>query len=185
MSQRQVLILLADRFRDEELLVPRQMLTQAGHHVELASLSSGRFTGMLGCELVIERSIDTCTADDFDALLIPGGEGTPLLRDDHRVHALVRQFVQQDRVLAMICWAPTIAAVAGVLENRCATCCHIDEVGRFSGLKSTDVLTRYGARALPGPVVTNGRLLTADGPRSAQLLAEKLLQLLDADVPAS
>jgi len=62
------------------------------------------------------------TADQFDALVIPGGRAPEYLRLDPQVLQLVRDFFAADKPVAAICHGPQILAAAGVLQGRKCSC---------------------------------------------------------------
>jgi protease I len=121
-----VAILAADMVERVELVEPRQALEDAGATVELVSLSEGEIQAFDHFEpagkLPVDRTVEEARADDYDALMLPGGVGNPdQLRGDENAVAFVRDFFEQRKPVAAICHAPWVLIEAGVVEGRTVT----------------------------------------------------------------
>ena len=84
-SDKRVAILVTDGFEQSELMVPKQRLEEAGAKVDVISLKTGEIWGWdhddWGEPIAVDRSIDAVNIDEYDALVIPGGQINPdLLR---------------------------------------------------------------------------------------------------------
>lgn len=172
LAGRKVLFVIAPRdFRDEELLVPRAVLEQAGVRVELASPQAATATGMLGARVTPDRELRQCVSGDYDAIVVVGGAGSPaFLWDNPDLHTLLRDFQRQGKVIAGICLSSAALARAGVLNGLNATV--------FETKDSLAALTRGGARPTKQDVVVDGRVVTANGPPAAQAFGGAILSLL-------
>ncbi|HEX9243142.1 MAG TPA: DJ-1/PfpI family protein, partial [Anaeromyxobacter sp.] len=97
-----------DLFEDVELRQPYDRLREAGHEVVLVGLAAGkRITGKQGREHVtIERAAGEVRADEFDALVIPGGYSPDKLRMSRPMVAFTRAFFDQGKLVAAVCHAP-------------------------------------------------------------------------------
>ena len=108
----------------EELAVPCNELTRAGHCVTVASVA-GRGVPVDPNSEPDERqarewseaidglrdtpSIDEVEADDYDAVYLPGGHGTMFdLPDNERLHALLGAFERAGKPIACVCHAPAV-----------------------------------------------------------------------------
>src|SRR5215216_3616781 len=87
LNGKRVAILATDMFEQVELVEPRNALDDAGAETEIVSLESGEIQGFnhydKADKLPVDKTVDEVTADDYDALLLPGGVGNP---DTLRVH---------------------------------------------------------------------------------------------------
>ena len=93
LAQRRVLLLAADDFEDMELLYPLYRLREEDVAVTLAGLDDHPVTGKKGHGPVpVNTTVEQVAADDFDALVIPGGFAPDKLRRSEAVLALVRAF---------------------------------------------------------------------------------------------
>jgi len=166
-----VIVIAPERFRDEELESPRQVLVREGHRVSVASTRPGEATGMLGARVAIEVTVAQLRAEDCDALMIAGGGGAPAhLWDAEPLIALVKAVHAAGRPVGAICLAPPVLARAGILHRRRATC--------FPTERALLELKRGGAITVAEPVVRDGTIVTADGPEAATAFGEAFAQLL-------
>jgi protease I len=74
-------------FEDSEFQVPYDRVRDAGHEPVVVGLRAGKqVTGKNGAPVTIERGIDEVGADQFDALVIPGGYSPDKLRTSPSRH---------------------------------------------------------------------------------------------------
>jgi protease I len=157
-----VVLLIAPAGTEEpEFVEPRRALTEAGAIVTVASLGLDDAKTVNhdlepGGTYPVDTTVARLHADDFEALIIPGGTvGADHLRADDDVVALVRAFAQDDgKVLAAICHAPWALAEAGVIEGR--------RVTSYPSL-ATD-LRNAGATWVDEEVVIDGGMITSRRP---------------------
>ena len=126
LSGRKVAILAADMFERVELEEPRKALEEAGAATEIVSLKDGEIQGFDHFEpastVEVDRTVEEVSADDYDALMLPGGVGNPdQLRMDEDAVAFVRAFFDAGKPVAAICHAPWTLVEAGVLKGRTIT----------------------------------------------------------------
>jgi protease I len=123
---KRVAIVATDMVEQVELTEPREALDEAGAKTELISIEPGKIQGFnhydKGDELPVDRTIEEASADDYDALMLPGGVGNPdTLRMDENVVSFVRAFFEQGKPVAAICHGPWTLVEAGVVRNRTLT----------------------------------------------------------------
>jgi protease I len=171
-SNRRALIVIApERFRDEELAEPQHALESAGHIVTITSTRPGHATGMLGARVPVTTSVALLDAADFDALVIAGGAGAPRhLWDDEPLRALVRAMHAAGKPIGAICLAPPVLARAGVLTGKRAT--------TFPDPRAIIELKRGGAICVDEPVVSDGTIVTGNGPEAAAAFGTALVHLV-------
>jgi protease I len=121
-----VAILAADMVERVELVEPRKALEDAGATVELVSLREGEIRSFDHFDPAdmfrVDRTVEEAQADDYDALMLPGGVGNPdQLRGDENAVAFVRGFFEQRKPVAAICHAPWVLIEAGVVQGRTVT----------------------------------------------------------------
>lgn len=122
LSNARVLILAADLFEDMELLYPLYRLKEEHVDVTLASIGGADVTGKKGHgPVTADTDIGQTSADDFDALVVPGGFAPDKLRRDDHVLDLVRSFDEDSKPIAFICHAGWVPISAGILKGRRAT----------------------------------------------------------------
>jgi protease I len=119
---KKVAILAADMFERVELEEPRKALEGAGAKTEIVSIHDGQIQGFdhfdPAKKLKVDKTVEEVSADDYDALLVPGGVGNPdQLRGDENAVRFVRDFVESKKPLAVICHGPWVLVEAGVVRG--------------------------------------------------------------------
>lgn len=175
-----VLILATDGFEQSELFSPRDALMDAGATVTLASLSLDPIQGMLhaenGLTITPDALIDQVDAEDFDALVLPGGLANPdALRLQPQVIAIIQAFVDADKTVAAICHAPWLLIEADVVDGR--------RVTSWPSLR-TD-LDNAGADVVDEEVVVDGNLITSRKPDDLPAFNAALIEAIGAQVSAA
>jgi protease I len=173
MAERRVAVIIApENFRDEEFTIPHAHFASKGIKSVVASTRRGECRGSGGTRAEAALSLGEVHASDFDAVLFVGGPGTPVVRASNESIRIAREFAAAGKTVSAICWAPTILAKAGVLAGKRATVWfgHDPEYGMDTG----KVLERFGASYTGEQMTADGIFITADGPRSAKMLAEEL-----------
>ena len=123
---KRVAIVATDMVEQVELLEPREALDEAGAQTELISIKPGEIQGFnhydKADKIPVDRTIEEVTADEYDALMLPGGVGNPdTLRMDENIVSFVRDFFEQGKPVAAICHAPWLLVEAGVVRDRTLT----------------------------------------------------------------
>ncbi len=162
-----VLMIVAQKgFRDEELLVPKEVLERAGHSVKVASLTRAKATGSLGAAVTPDMAVFEANPDFFDCIVVVGGPGSPVLADTPEVTELLIAASAKGKLIGGICLGPMALAKAGVLNGRGATI--------WPDRSAIALLRETGAQYRAEPVVADGRVVTADGPQSAAKFGAEL-----------
>jgi len=123
---KRVAFLATDMVEQVELTEPWQAVKDEGAAVELISLEEGEIQGFnhydKADEFKVDRTIEEARADDYDALVIPGGVGNPdTMRTDENAVQLVRDFFEQGKPVGVICHGPWMLVEAGVVRGRKVT----------------------------------------------------------------
>lgn len=169
-----VLIIATDGFEQSELTEPKRLLEEAGAEVSIASLKPGEIRGWdekdWGESVAVDLTIGEIDAEDYDALLLPGGQMNPdVLRTEHKVIDVVREFDAAEKPIAAICHAPWLLAEAQVIEGRTVT--------GWPSIR-TD-LANAGAAVVDEEVVVDGNLITSRKPGDIPAFTEALMAALD------
>jgi protease I len=122
LSGKKVAILAADMFERVELAEPRRALEDAGATTEVISIHDGEIRGFDHFDpagtVRVDKTVEEVAAEDFDALLVPGGVGNPdQLRGDENAVGFVRAFAESGKPMAVICHGPWILVEAGVARG--------------------------------------------------------------------
>jgi len=123
---KKVAILAADMFERVELEEPRKALEEAGAETEIVSIHDGEIKGFDHFDpantVKVDKTVEEVRADDYDALLVPGGVGNPdQLRADENAVNFVRGFAESKKPMAVICHGPWVLVEAGVARGRTLT----------------------------------------------------------------
>lgn len=175
-----IAFIIADMFEDSEFRVPYDRLRQAGHEVTVIGSDPGKqIHGKQNRETVTaERGIGEVRADEFDALVIPGGYSPDKLRMDRRMVDFTRAFFEAGKPTAAVCHAPWMLAEAGVLRGKTVT--------SWPSIR-TD-LVNAGARWVDQEVVEDSNLITSRKPDDLPAFSDAIQRQLErarAEQPAS
>lgn len=160
-------------FRDEEYFIPKGILEAAGAKVITVSSSLGKAIGKLGGETEVDVLLKDFNSMDYETVLFIGGPGAAKYIDDQSVHQIIRETIENNKVLGAICIAPAILARAGVLGGKKATVW--SSVMDKSAVK---ILKQEKAIYQEESVVVDGKIITASGPSAAKEFAEAVIKLL-------
>jgi protease I len=154
-----ILIIATDGFEQSELTEPKRLLEEAGAAVTVASLEKGTIRGWdkdnWGESVSVDMTIGEVSVEDYDALLLPGGQMNPdTLRMQRKVIDLIRAFGAAQKPIAAICHAPWLLAEAKLIEGRTVT--------GWPSIR-TD-LANAGAAVIDEPVAIDGNLITSRKP---------------------
>lgn len=173
LSSRRILIMATDGFEQSELEVPLERLQDAGADIDIASIDLGDITGWdeddWGDDIEVDLKISDVDIDDYDALVLPGGQINPdLLRVDKDAVALIRDFAATGKPVAAICHAPWLLIEAGLVKGR-----------RVTSYKSirTDV-ANAGADVVDEAVVIDGNIITSRCPDDLEAFCDAIVKML-------
>jgi protease I len=171
LNGKRVAILATDMFEQVELVEPRKAVEEAGAEVELVSLETGAIQGFnhydKADEFPVDKAVSDASADDYDALLLPGGVGNPdTLRTDKDAVAFVRSFFEQGKPVAAICHAPWTLVEADVVRGRKLT--------SYASIK-TDV-RNAGGNWVDEEVVVDEGLVTSRRPDDLPAFCAKVVE---------
>ena len=128
LNGRKVAILLAPAGSEQvEFTEPKKAVEAAGADVDVISAEAGEARTYHhdlepGDTFTVDNTFDQVSADDYDALLIPGGTvGADKLRGDPGAVRLVREFFQAGKLAGVICHGPWTLVEAGVVRGRTLT----------------------------------------------------------------
>jgi protease I len=168
------LIVATDGFEDWELFGPRQILQKRGAEVVLASPKRDPIQGYIHDDpsktIRPDMTIDEVSAEDFDALILPGGVRNPdKLRMNVKAVALIRDFAAAGKPVAAICHAPWLLVEADLLRGKSAT--------SWPSIR-TD-LRNAGAIVVDEAAVTDGNIITSRKPEDVEEFTNALIDLVE------
>jgi protease I len=170
MAVKKILMLVGDFVEDYEVMVPFQALQMVGHEVDAVCPDKKAgdtirtavhdfegdqtYSEKPGHNFTLNATFDEINAENYDALVIPGGRAPEYIRLNDRVLAIVRHFAEANKPIAAICHGAQVLTAAGVVENR--SCSAYPAVG--------PEVTRAGGQYMDIPVDkahVDGNLVTA------------------------
>lgn len=164
-----VLVPLAQGCEELEAVTIIDLLRRAQIEVVTAGLAAGPVKASRGTVLVPDQTLDEALRQDYDMLVLPGGQpGATHLEKDGRILKLLQTMAAAGKYTAAICAAPRVLAVAGLLDGRQAT--------GYPG--SLDPGQFPAVRLTTQAVVRDGQILTSRGPGTAMDFALALIETL-------
>jgi protease I len=134
MSAKKILMLVGDFVEDYEVMVPFQALLMVGHtvHAVCPDKKEGDFVRTAvhdfegdqtysekpGHNFVLNATFADIKAEDYDALVIPGGRAPEYIRLNDQVLDIVRHFSNENKPIAAICHGAQVLAAAGVVSGK-------------------------------------------------------------------
>lgn len=171
LRNKRVAALVDNGFEQSELLEPKKALEAAGANVDVVSPQSGKVKGWQhtdwGQEVGVDRALGSARADEYDALLLPGGVMNPdKLRANPQAVAFVKAFVDAGKPIAAICHGPWTLIEAGATRGRRMT--------SWPSLQSD--LRNAGADWVDQEVVTDNGLVTSRKPDDIPAFNRKMIE---------
>ncbi|MEN2506030.1 DJ-1/PfpI family protein [Stutzerimonas stutzeri] len=134
MAAKKILMLVGDYVEDYETMVPFQALQMVGHtvHAVCPDKKAGdtvrtaihdfegdqTYSEKPGHNFALNFDFDAVRADDYDALVVPGGRSPEYLRLNERVISLVKAFGEAQKPIAAVCHGAQLLAAAEILQGR-------------------------------------------------------------------
>lgn len=170
-----IALLATHGFEQSELEVPLKKLREAGATVDVVSLETGKITGWnkkdWGRAVNVDRSLDDASANDYAALVLPGGQMNPdLLRVENKAIQFVRNFAAQEKPIAAICHAPWLLIEADLVRDQAVT--------SYPSIR-TDVINA-GGKWRNEDVVVDGNLITSRNPDDLDAFCTKIIEIVAA-----
>lgn len=165
-----IAVIVTDMFEDSEYWKPVRAFREAGHKVvNVGFIEGSTVTGKTEHTTVtIDRAVKDVSADEYDALFIPGGYSPDRLRVYDEAVRFVREFMEQNRIVLSICHAPQLLITARMLIGR--------KVTGFTSIIQD--IKNAGAEFVDAPVVEDGNLISSRNPGDLPAFIEASLRVL-------
>jgi len=163
-----VMIIPPIDFRDEELFQPKEIFEQQGISVMVASTidTQKKCIGMLKGTIVPDLQLFDIKVENFDAVVFVGGEGAKMLWNDSFAMKIAGDAIGLNKIVAAISTAPVILANANVLVYK--------RVTAWKGAENHMLIK--GAYCTGSRVEFDGKIITANGPESAEQFARSIIK---------
>lgn len=167
-----VLVTLAPGFEEIEALTVVDILRRAGADVVMAGTAPGPIEGRSGIKVLTDASMDDVgdgIGANFDMIVLPGGAaGAENLKKDERVSKIITGLMGRGRQVAAICAAPTVLSAIGATTGKRIT----------SHPSVREELLSRNEDLSDERVVTDGNIITSQGPGTAMEFAFRLVETL-------
>ena len=166
-----VAILTENGFEEVELTSPKKALEEAGATVHIVSPQKGKVKAWnhdhWSIELPVDKNISDVKADDYDALMLPGGVLNPdKLRRNKDAVEFTKDFLEAGKPVAAICHGPQLLIETNLLEDR--------EMTSYPSVQ-TD-LKNAGAHWHDREVVVDNGLVTSRSPEDLEAFNQKMIE---------
>lgn len=163
-------------FRDAEYFVPKEIFDKSGAEIKTFSDKLGTAIGADGGDIQIDSLVSDLNPADFDAVVFIGGPGCLSHLDNEASYKVVKEVIEQDKVLGSICISPVILAKSGVLSGKRATVWS-SPLDR----EPVKILKENGAIYEDEKVVREGRIITGNGPGAAEEFGKAIVKVLTGE----
>ena len=169
LSGKRIAMLAEDQYEDLELWYPLLRMQEAGAEVSVIGMPGVEaYQSKHGYPARVDVSIEEVTAQDFDAVIVPGGYAPDRIRRHEPILALVRDVFRRGGVVAMICHGGWVPISAGIVENRTVT--------SVSAIR--DDLRNAGASWVDREVVQDGNLISSRSPQDLPAFCRTIIAAL-------
>lgn len=166
-----VAVLVENLYQELELWYPVLRLREEGVNVTVVGPSTGEvFASKIGYPATADVAVEDVSAEDFDAVIVPGGFSPEYLRRNRPFVDLVRETNAAGTTLAAICHAGWLLASADVVDGRRVT----------SVAPIKDDVIHAGGKWIDESVVEDGNLVTAQLPNDLPDFMAAVLRKLAA-----
>ena len=167
---KRVAILAEEDFEDVELTEPLQAMKNAGAEVVIiGSGSKDTYRGKKGTTTVrVDMTADNAKAEEFDAIIVPGGYAPDKMRLHQSMIDLVKQAYALGKIIAAVCHGPQLLISADIVRGK-----------RVTSWPSVAVdLKNAGANWIDEPVVQDENLITSRRPADLPKFSEAIINAL-------
>jgi protease I len=168
-KEMRVAILVEDVYETLELWYPYYRLKEAGAKVTLVGPEKKSYASKEGYPAKADVAAEDVSADDFDAIVVPGGYAPDKLRRYPAILDLVRGIDEKNGMVAAICHAAWVPISAGILRGKRMTC--------VAAVK--DDVINAGANYVDEEVVIDGNLVTSRTPDDLPAFLPAILRVME------
>ena len=172
---KRVAVLVEQQYQEMEVWYPVYRLREAGCQVTLVGPKAGEtFPSKLGYPAKSDKAAADVSANDFDAVVVPGGFAPDFIRRTDAMIRLVSDMAEQGKIVAAICHGPWVLCSTQALKGKKATC--------FFAIK--DDVVNAGAKYVDQEVVRDGNVITSRKPDDLPAFLTTIIQAVKETKPA-
>jgi protease I len=169
LAGKRVAVLVEQQYQEMEVWYPVYRLREAGCTVELVAPEVGKtYASKLGYPAKSTLSAADAKADQFAAIVIPGGFSPDYIRRSEAMLKLVRDIYAQGKPVAAICHGPWVLCSTSALKGRKVTC--------FHSIK--DDVTNAGGTYVDQEVCIDGNIITSRTPEDLPAFVVALMEMM-------
>ena len=168
-TNKRVAVLVEQKYEEMEVWYPVFRLREAGCQVTLVGPEAGKtYPSKLGYPAKADVSAADTSADEFDAVVIPGGFSPDYIRRSEPMLKLVRDAFAAGKPVAAICHGPWVLCSTPALKGRQATGFH----------SIRDDVVNAGATWVDKEVCVDGNVITSRTPDDLPAFLKAILKAL-------
>ncbi len=166
---KRIAILLENLYDDKELLYPYYRLQEEGFTVDLIGAKANTtYKSKNGVPATSDKASSDVSADEYDALVIPGGFSPDYMRRTQATVDFAREIDKQKKPIAAICHGPWLLISSCDLKGR-----------KLTGFHSLKIdIENAGATYLDETVVIDDNLITSRTPKDLPAFAKAIIDTL-------
>jgi protease I len=169
LAGKRVAVLVEQQYQEMEVWYPVYRLREAGCTVELVGPEAGKtYASKLGYPVKSTLAASDARADQFAAVVIPGGFSPDYIRRSEPMLKLVRDLHAQGKPVAAICHGPWVLCSTSALKGRKVTC--------FHSIK--DDVQNAGGTYVDQEVCIDGNIITSRTPEDLPAFVVALMELM-------
>lgn len=167
---KKIAILIEDLFNERELIYPYYRLLEAGYEVHLVGPKRDAvYTSKSGLTEKSTHASNEISAEDYDAVVIPGGFSPDFMRRTKATVDFVREMDKLNKPVAAICHGGWMLASACNLKGK--------KVTSFFSIK--DDMVHAGAEYVDEEVVVSGNIITSRNPNDLPVFLKTIVEKLN------
>jgi protease I len=169
-STKKVAILIENHVEDSEFLIPYNALREAGAEVTvLGSRVNEKYQGkQMKLSIAADRTTTDALAEEFDAVVIPGGMAPDKMRTNMKTVRFVQDSVERGKLVAAVCHGPQVLIEGDLLQGKRAT--------GFRAIRKD--MQNAGANYEDAPIVRDANLFTSRRPGDVPVFTAAILRHL-------
>jgi protease I len=166
---KRIAILVEQQYQEMEVWYPLYRLKEAGAQITIVGPEAGKtYPSKLGYPAKSDKAAEDVRADDFDAVVIPGGFAPDFIRRTPAMIKLVSDMSDKGKLLAAICHGPWVLCSTKALKGKKAT--------SFFAIK--DDVINAGANYVDEEVVRDGNVITSRKPDDLPAFTKAIIAAL-------
>jgi protease I len=175
LHNKRIAVLVEQQYQEMEVWYPIYRLREAGCTVTVVGPEAGQsYPSKLGYPCKSDKAAGQCRAEDFDAVVVPGGFAPDFIRRTEAMIRFVSNMAEQGKVVAAICHGPWVLCSTQALKGKKATC--------FMAIK--DDVINAGAKYIDAEVVRDGNIITSRKPDDLPAFLTTIMQAIKEAKPA-